>query len=79
MDPDDGNRVRGPRRKITVLDRGRVLSQHAGALVYYDSRHRVYKAPLCVGFFGELVQELQADGTFRDQLLTIRGLPVSIA
>jgi hypothetical protein len=73
MDPNNGNRVRGPQRKITMLDRGRVLSQHAGALVYYDSRHRVYKVPLRGGFFGELVQELQADGTFRDQLLTIHG------
>ena len=73
LEADNDTQVRERQRKIMILDRSRLLSKHAGALVYYDSRHRVYQAPLCGGFIGELVQELQPDGMFRDQLLTIRG------
>jgi len=73
MDTNNRNQVQEPQRKIMMLDRGRMLSKHAGGLVYYDSRHRVCQTRLCGGFIGELVQELQADGTFRDQILTIRG------
>jgi hypothetical protein len=62
LDANNDNQVREPQRKITMLDRGRVVSKHAGALVYYDSRHRVFQTPLCGGFIGELVQELQPDG-----------------
>ena len=56
--------------KITMKDRGRFFSQHAGATVYYDSRHKVYKVPMEGGYIFEMVQERQADGSYRDQLLT---------
>jgi hypothetical protein len=59
--------------KITMLDRGRFFSLHVGGTVYYDSRHRIYKVPMEGGFVCELVQELQVDGTFRDQFLTARA------
>jgi hypothetical protein len=65
---DDNNQS-----KIRMLDRGRFISKHNGGLVYHDSRHRIHQVPLFGGFIGELVQEYQSDGSFRDQLLTIRG------
>ena len=67
------NQVREPQNKIRTLDRGRFISKHAGGFAYYDSRHRVHKTALSEGFVGELVQERQPDGTYRDQLLTIPG------
>lgn len=60
-------------RKITMMDRGRFFSLHSGGLVYHDSKHKVYKVPMEGGFIFELVQELQPDGSFRNQLLTSRG------
>jgi hypothetical protein len=50
LEAKNGNRVREPQRRIMILDRGRVLSQHGGALVYYASRHRIYQASLCGSF-----------------------------
>jgi hypothetical protein len=73
MADDNHNSIQGCQRKIIVKDRGRFFSQHAGGLVYHDSRHRIYKVPMEGGFIFELVQELQPDGTFRSQLLTTRG------
>lgn len=58
---------------ITMKDRGRFFSQHAGILVYHDSKHKVYKVRMEGAFIFELVQELQPDGTFKNQLLTARG------
>ncbi|MBV8273689.1 MAG: hypothetical protein JO170_00305 [Verrucomicrobia bacterium] len=58
--------------KIRMLDRGRFISKHNGGSVYHDSRHRIHQTKLSGGFIGELVQELQLDGSFRDQLLIIR-------
>jgi len=71
----DGNvdQVRDPQNKIRMLDRGRFISKHVGGFVYYDSRHRIHKLALSEGFVGELVQERQPDGTYRDRLLTIQG------
>jgi len=54
-----------------MLDRGRMLSKHAGGLVL-TIQDTGFTMPLCGGFVGEFVQELQPDGSFRDQLLTIR-------
>jgi hypothetical protein len=59
--------------KIRMLDRGRFISKRDGGLVYHDSRHKIHQTKLSGGFIGELVQELQPDGSLRDQSLTIRG------
>jgi hypothetical protein len=53
-----------------MKDRGRFFSQHAGALVYHDSRHKVYKVRMEGGYIFEMVEELQPDKSFRAQLLT---------
>ncbi|HYY31399.1 MAG TPA: hypothetical protein VE860_25885 [Chthoniobacterales bacterium] len=66
------NSIQECQHKIIMKDRGRFFSQHAGGLVYHDSRHRIYKVPMEGGFIFELVQELQPDGTFRSQFLTTR-------
>jgi len=60
---DDNNQS-----KIRMLDRGRFIRKHNGGLVYHDSRHKIHHTKLFGGFIGELVQELQLDGSFRDQL-----------
>jgi len=52
MDTNTCNRVREAQCKITMLDRGRFFSKHAGGSVYYDSKHRVYRVPLDGGFMG---------------------------
>ncbi|MBV8378215.1 MAG: hypothetical protein JO279_14560, partial [Verrucomicrobia bacterium] len=36
--------------RITMKDRGRFFSQHAGGLVYHDSKHKVYKVRVEGGF-----------------------------
>lgn len=73
MDANDKLFSQDSPRKITMLDRGRFFSQHAGGTVYYDSRHRIYKVPMEGGFIFELVQEMQPNGTFHDQCLTARA------
>jgi hypothetical protein len=59
--------------KITTLDRGRFLSRHDGAIVYYDSRHQVLKVRMEGGYTFELVRERLQDGSYRDQLLSTRS------
>ena len=59
--------------KITTLDRGRFLSRHDGAIVYYDSRHQVLKVRMEGGYTFELVRERLQDGSYRDQLLSSRS------
>lgn len=73
MADDNHNGFQEWQRKIIMKDRGRFFSQHAGGLVYHDSRHRIYKVRVEGGFIIELVQELQPDGSFQCQLLTTRG------
>lgn len=61
MDAKNGNRVREPQRRIMILDRGRLLRKHAGGLGYYDSRHRVYQAPLGGSFVKAGKRDVAAD------------------
>ena len=56
--------------QIRMFKGGRFASQHEGALVYYDSQHRVLKVP-CEGAILALVQERNSKG-YRNQLLTVR-------
>jgi hypothetical protein len=50
----------------------RMVSHRDGGVdVYYDSSHKVIKTRLSGGGFAELVQERQADGSYRDQMLSI--------
>jgi hypothetical protein len=63
---------------IQMLSGGRFLSAHIGALVYFDQRHKIIKTKLSDGSFAELVQERQSDGSYRDQILTIRNEETSI-
>ena len=56
--------------KIQMLQGGRFAGKHQGALVYYDSRHRVLKV-LCEGAILELVQKRNGKG-YLNQLLTVR-------
>jgi hypothetical protein len=73
MANDNHNSLPACQSKIIMLDRGRFFSQHAGGLVYHDSRHRIYRVRMEGGFIFELVQELRSDGTFQSQFLTTRG------
>ena len=57
-------------KKIELLGGGRFISHHLGATCAHDSRHIIIKVPMSGGGFMELVKELQADGSFRDHLLT---------
>ena len=59
--------------KITMLDGGRFLSRHDGAIVYYDSRHQILKVRMEGGYTFELVRERLKDGSYRDQLLSTRN------
>jgi hypothetical protein len=56
-----------------MLEGGRFISQHLGATVYHDARHRVIKTELEGGQWGELVQERLENGSYRDQFLSIGG------
>jgi len=57
--------------RITLLVGMRFTSAHIGAQVYFDSRHRLIKTTLDKGIKGELMQERQADGSYKDQYLII--------
>jgi hypothetical protein len=57
--------------RITLLDGARFISAHIGAEVYFDSRHRLIKTTLDKGIKAELMQERQADGSYKDQYLII--------
>lgn len=71
---DDGNKLKEEfQGRITMKDRGRFFSRHAGGLVYHDSKRKVYHVRMEGAFIFELVQELQPDGTFKNQLLTTRA------
>jgi hypothetical protein len=59
--------------KITMLNGGRFLSRHDGAIVYYDSRHQILKVRMEGGYTFELVRERVEDGSYRDQLLSTRS------
>jgi len=59
--------------KITMLNGGRFLSRHGGAIVYYDSRHQILKVGMEGGYTFELVRERMKDGSYRDQLLSTRS------
>jgi hypothetical protein len=50
--------------RIEMVNRGRFLSHHDHATVYYDSRHRVTKTKLGGGWTGELVEWLQPEDIF---------------
>jgi hypothetical protein len=56
-----------------MMNGGRFISHHLGGQIYFDARHRVIKAKLEGNIFGELVQELELDGTYKDQFLSING------
>jgi hypothetical protein len=57
-----------------MLNNGRFISDHgSGTTCYYDSRHKVIKARLSGGGFAELIKELQMDGSYRNQFLTVCG------
>jgi hypothetical protein len=56
-----------------------MISHHDGGVdVYYDSRHKVIKTRLSGGGFAELVQERQADGSYKDQILCINRAAVFV-
>ena len=57
--------------KVQMLSSRRFLSHHIGAEVYYDSRHQVIKTWFTGGGHGELIKKLQADGSYRKEILLI--------
>jgi hypothetical protein len=59
--------------RIQMMNGGRFISHHEAAELYYDSRHKVIKARMEGGGFFELVKEIQADGSYRDQMLSTVG------
>jgi hypothetical protein len=65
-------RIKGSQmNRITLLDGVRFISAHIGAQVYFDSQHRLIKTTLDKGIKAELMQERQADGSYKDQYLII--------
>jgi hypothetical protein len=58
-------------KRIEVLPGGRFISQHLGVEVYHDSRHQVTKVNHSSGGFGEMIKQLQPDGSWRKQMLAI--------
>ena len=59
---------------VTMLNNGRFISDHgSGTTCYYDSRHKLIKARLSGGGCAELIKELQMDGSYRNQFLTVCG------
>jgi hypothetical protein len=52
-----------------------ISNRDGGVDVYYDNRHKIIRTRLSGGGFAELVQELQADGSYRDQMLSINDAP----
>jgi hypothetical protein len=65
--------------RITLLDGVRFISDHIGAQVYFDSRNRLIKTTLDKGIKGELMQERQADGSYKDLYLIIEDSIVEAA
>jgi hypothetical protein len=59
--------------RIEMLSGGRFISHHLGAEIYHDSRHQVIKVNYSSGGFGELIKELQPDGSWRKQMLATVG------
>ena len=52
----------------------RLISDHgSGTTCYYDSRHKLLKTHLSGGGSAELIKELQQDGSYRNQFLTVCG------
>jgi hypothetical protein len=49
---------------------GGFVSYQEASELYYDSRHKVIKTRMEGGGFFELVKEMQADGGYRDQMLS---------
>jgi hypothetical protein len=61
-------------KAVTMLNSGRFISDHgSGTACYYDSRHKLNRTRLSDGGFAELIKELQPDGSYRNQFLTICG------
>jgi hypothetical protein len=56
--------------RIQLMNGGRFISHHDAAELYYDSRHKVIKTRMEGGGFFELVKEMQADGSYRDEMLS---------
>lgn len=56
--------------RIEMMQGGRFISHHHGAELYYDSRHKVIKTRMEGGGFCELVKEMQADGSYWDEILS---------
>ena len=61
-------------KAVTMLNNGRFISDHgSGTTCYYDSRHKLIRTRLSGGGFAELIKELQPDGSYRNQFLTLCG------
>jgi hypothetical protein len=59
-------------KAVTMLNNGRFISDHgSGTTCYYDSRHKLIRTRLSGGGFAELIKELQPDGSYRNQFLTL--------
>ena len=56
--------------KIQMLTDGRFVSQHKGAIVYHDNKHKIFKAQMSDGGFMELLEEEQPDGSFTYQMIS---------
>jgi hypothetical protein len=56
--------------RIETLKGGRFISHHDHAEVYYDFRHKVIKTRMEGGGFFALIKEMQADGSYRNQMLS---------
>jgi hypothetical protein len=58
-------------KQIQMMNGGRFISHHDAAELYFDSQHKIIKTRLEGGGFLELVKELQTDGSYRDEMLSI--------
>ena len=66
-------------KTFQFLPGARMISHRDGGVdVYYDGRHRIIRTRLSGGGLAELVQELQADGSYRDQMLSINNAPGTV-
>jgi hypothetical protein len=73
VDPESLETEQRSMNRIEILSGGRFISHHLGAEVYHDSRHQVIKVNYSSGGFGELIKELEPDGSWRRQMLAIVG------
>jgi hypothetical protein len=55
--------------RIEMMTGGRFISHHDAAELYYDSRHKIIKTRMEGGGFLELIQEMQADGSYWNEML----------